>query len=364
MHQTKQKKIEFVESHWYRRSLSWLTLFLLPFSWLFRLLVSIRYFFYRINFKKKYSFKVPVIVVGNISVGGTGKTPFVVWLAEVIQKKGYRPGIVSRGMGGEVLTQPYWVDGNAKPEQVGDEALLLARRTHCPMVVCVDRVAAVQELLQKTNCNIVISDDGLQHYRLARDVEIVLVDGMREFGNSQMLPAGPLREPLKRLRSVDFIVINGHSELAHSAFKKRHHDQMSLSGDVLFSLLHPNEHVSLKTFENKSVHAIAGIGNPERFFNYLRNQHINIIEHVFPDHYLYKKDDIYFADNLPVIMTEKDAVKCFGFADQRHWCLPVQAQMSLEFETKLFKSFSSFDFKNIKALGPGQKHAGMTKNGG
>ncbi len=314
------------ERHWYRRSFTWLTLLLLPFSGLFRLIVLLRYYVYHFNLKKKVQFDKPVIVVGNLTVGGTGKTPFVIWLAETLQKKGYRPGIVSRGVGGKKCWQPYWVDANANPAEVGDEALLLVKRTHCPMVSCIDRVAAVQELLKKTNCNVVISDDGLQHYRMDRAIEIVIIDGLRAFGNGHMLPAGPLREPLSRLDSVDFIIVNGQSSLPY--------EKMSLQGETLFSLVSPHEKIPLTTLQHKTVHALAGIGNPERFFSFLRNQSISVKEHSFPDHYLYERDDIYFADPLPVVMTEKDAVKCSEWADKRHWYLPVAAVMSLDFEKK------------------------------
>lgn len=316
------------ESQWYRRKLTLLTILLLPFSWLFRLIVCLRYYFYYFNIKKKIQFSVPVIVVGNLAIGGTGKTPFVIWLAETLQKQGYRPGIVSRGVGGKKLYEPYWVDANDNPAEVGDEALLLVKRTHCPMVVCIDRVAAVQELLQKTNCNIVISDDGLQHYRMGRDIEIVIIDGARELGNKQMLPAGPLREPVSRLHFVDIIVVNGESSLPY--------EKMFLHGNQLVSVLSPHEKKSLETLQGKTVHAIAGIGNPERFFSSLRKKDINIIEHIFPDHYLYENKDIYFPDNLPVIMTEKDAVKCATLADKRHWYLPVNAKMSALIEKKIF----------------------------
>lgn len=340
-----QHKNDIIERHWYRTSFTWLTFLLLPFSWLFRLLVAIRYAFYQMHFLKKTDFAVPVIVVGNITVGGTGKTPFVIWLAKRLQNTGYRPGIVSRGVGGKKIFQPYWIDDMADAQYVGDEAILLAKRTQCPMIVCIDRVAAVKELLQKTNCNIVISDDGLQHYRLDRSMEIIVVDGIRELGNGQLLPAGPLREPVNRLQQADIVVINGKSQLHNPIFKsdiiKKKLAHMDLVGDVLFSLSKPGHTVSLNTFANKKIHAIAGIGHPERFFSLLRDYHIQLIEHVFPDHYLYQRDDIYFADNFPVIMTEKDAVKCMGFADQQHWFLPVDAKVSVNLEKNILSSLRS-----------------------
>jgi len=321
--------------HWY--SFHWITFLLLPFSWLFRLLVAIRYWLYQFHLKKKTYFNVPVIVVGNMTVGGTGKTPFVIWLANQLQKKGYRPGIVSRGVGGKQYAQPYWVDAYSDPKEVGDEAVLLAKRAHCPMIVCIDRVAAVKTLLQKTNCNIVISDDGLQHYRLGREMEIVIVDGAREFGNGQLLPAGPLREPLGRLQKVDWIVINGNSDLRHPVLQSNTLVKMNLSGDILWSMVEPHKKISLDQLHQKTVHVVAGIGHPQRFFSALRDRHIEVIEHIFPDHYLYQRQDIYFEDDLPVIMTEKDAVKCVEFADKRHWYLPVEAQMDLTVEEMICK---------------------------
>ncbi|HSW68603.1 MAG TPA: tetraacyldisaccharide 4'-kinase [Gammaproteobacteria bacterium] len=334
-----------IEKHWYRTSCSALMFLLLPFSWLFRLLIFIRYFLYRFHFKKTYRFPVPVIVVGNVTVGGTGKTPFVIWLAEILRNQGYRPGIVSRGVGGKKISEPYWVDGMSDPEWVGDEAVLLAKRTHCPLVVCVDRVLAVKELLQKSSCNIVISDDGLQHYRLHRDIEIAIVDGLRELGNGKMLPAGPLREPVKRLKSVDWVVVNGSSQLENSIFKKIKFSRMDLRGDVLISLQTPHEEMLLSAFRNKTAHVVAGIGNPERFFSMLREHRIHVIEHIFQDHYLYRRSDIYFCDNLAVMMTEKDAIKCMKFADRRHWYLKVSAEVDSLAEEKISVLLKQYDFK-------------------
>jgi len=316
-----------LEDHWYRSSLTWLTILLLPLSWLFRAIVALRYFLYRCKIKKSTSFDVPVIVVGNLTVGGTGKTPFVIWLAHQLQEKNFRPGIVTRGVGGQKQLLPYWVDAAADPALVGDEAVLLARHAQCPVVVCIDRVAAVNELLSKTQCNIVISDDGLQHYRLGRVMEIIMQDGARKFGNGQLLPAGPLREPLERLKRANFIVVQGDKNQA--AFT------MQLQGDELYSLKHHMQKMPLENFHYQTVHAIAGIGNPERFFAALRQKNLTVIPHVFPDHYLYQRENIYFNDNFPVIMTEKDAVKCFEFAGEEHWYLPVRADVTPQLMEKI-----------------------------
>ncbi|MFZ3067317.1 MAG: tetraacyldisaccharide 4'-kinase, partial [Gammaproteobacteria bacterium] len=195
--------------HWYQRQLSWVSLLLLPFSWLFHLIVMARRGMYRSGILKTHSVPVPVIIVGNIAVGGTGKTPFVIWLVDYLKQQGYRPGIISRGAGGARQTNPYLVKTNDHPCKVGDEALLLANHTNCPLVIGVDRVAAARFLLAQSDCNIIISDDGLQHYALRRDVELVIVDGVRRFGNQQLLPAGPLRESIKRLEGVDAVIVNG-----------------------------------------------------------------------------------------------------------------------------------------------------------
>lgn len=317
-----------LERHWYSRSLTWLTLLLLPFSFLFRLIVRLRLFLYKHNIIKTVHFPVPVIVVGNLTVGGTGKTPLVIWLADFLKTQKWRPGIVSRGMGGAKQEIPVWVDKHSEPHIVGDEALLLARHGACPVVICVDRVAAVKELLGNTDCNIVISDDGLQHYRLGRSIEIAVLDGDRKLGNGHLLPAGPLREAKKRLDQVDFVIQQGGD-------RDNHFFYMQLQGNELVSLVNPHNKLPLANFKNKKVHAVAGVGNPERFFAVLRQQGLDIIEHVFPDHYLYQQEDFRFSDVLPIVMTEKDKVKCEVLADVRFWYLPVVAVIDKKFENEL-----------------------------
>lgn len=322
---------------WYHCSHTFLSILLLPFSWVFRFVVATRRLFYRLGLIKTTNFPVPVIVVGNITVGGTGKTPLVMWLAQFLKKEGYRPGIVSRGCGGEKQLKPYWVDAKTDPKAVGDEAVLLAGRTDLPVVICIDRVAAVRELLEKTDCNVVIGDDGLQHYRLGRYVEIAVVDSERKFGNGCLLPAGPLREGKWRLRHVDFIVEHGKARQGVLS--------MHLQGEQLNGVSHKDQ-LSIESFKNKTVHAVAGIGHPERFFSMLRNKGLKIIEHVFPDHYLYCAADFNFSDALPVIMTEKDAVKCKAFADNRFWYLPVEVEIDKVFQVALLAKLQDFGGKN------------------
>lgn len=315
-----------IEQHWYKPSYTLLTGLLLPLSWLFRIAVHCRRSLYRLNIKKHYQFPCPVIVVGNITVGGTGKTPFVIWLANVLRQAGMKPGIVSRGYGGKRHLTPVFVADSSVTE-VGDEAVLLSRRTQCPVVVAVDRVAAVNTLLAKTQCNIVISDDGLQHYRMGRMLEIAIVDGVRRFGNHCLLPAGPLREPVSRLKQVDFVVAQQQAVPGEY--------QMLLQGDQLVALSDSHVSMPLTALANTTVHAVAAIGDPQRFFARLERMGLQVIPHPFPDHYGFQPSDIEFHDTLPVIMTEKDAVKCEGFADHRHWYLPVQAKLVSEFEPAL-----------------------------
>jgi tetraacyldisaccharide 4'-kinase len=304
------------EHHWYKKSYTWLTLLLLPLSWLFGMAVVLRQFCYRNQLKKTVHFSVPVVVVGNITVGGTGKTPLVIWLVKFLKEQGFRPGIVSRGVGGMKQYLPHLVDTESDPQIVGDEAVLLAKQTHCPVVICIDRVAAVQELLRTTPCNIVIADDGLQHYRLGRTFEIAIVDGERQLGNGCLLPAGPLRELPARLQQVDCIVTHGSAGDV----------TMQLQGDEL-NAVHGDAKQALNQLTSKTVHAVAGIGNPSRFFTMLRSKGFQVIEHVFPDHHLYTAKDFNFADGDIIIMTEKDAVKCKHIADERFWYLPVQAKV-------------------------------------
>lgn len=294
---------------WYRSSLTPLTACLLPFSFVFRLIIAIRRWLYQHHYFKSTRLPVPVIVVGNITVGGTGKTPFVIWLADFLKKAGYQPGIVSRGAGSAQLQEVHAVTSSDHAKDVGDEPLMLFLRTDCPVYVGKNRVLAARTLLQQTHCDIVISDDGLQHYALERDIECVLIDRYRHFGNQQLLPAGPLREPIHRLSSAD-IVIN---------------DLTLMLGKVI-SVTDALQKKSLNEFANETVHAIAGIANPQSFFDVLRSNRCRLVEHVFPDHYAYRRRDFLFNDQMPILMTEKDAVKCREFAIPNTWYLEITVQ--------------------------------------
>ena len=266
---------------------------------------------------------VPVIVAGNLTAGGTGKTPLTIALVEALRQRGFRPGVVSRGYGGSAR-EPTRVDARSDPAIAGDESCLIARGTGVPVAIGRDRVAAARLLTASDGVDVIIADDGLQHYGLCRDVEICVVDGERRFGNRRLLPAGPLREREGRVRDCDFVVCNGGVPAAGEI-------AMVLAGDEAVALAQPGRRSALGEFAGKRVHAVAGIGNPARFFAKLRAAGIDVVEHAFGDHQVYGPADIRFDDDLPVLMTEKDAVKCAGFADARHWFVPVQAQLPAEF---------------------------------
>lgn len=302
--------------HWYR--ITPLHLLLLPLSLLFRLIVAIRRLLFRHGILSSVKLPVPVIIVGNITVGGTGKTPLTLWLAEQLLADGWHPGIISRGFGGSGNTAQE-VLLNSDPTTVGDEPVLMAQRKLCPVWIGRDRPSAAHALLAAhPECDVIISDDGLQHYRLQRDVEIAVVDGMRRFGNGLLLPAGPLREATSRLREVDAIVING-------GMAARGEYSMQLEGVHFYNLLNPEITATADDFKDQCVHAIAGIGHPERFFRHLHKLGLSPQIHPYPDHHRYCAADLAYADANALLMTEKDAVKCIEFADEKCWVLRVDA---------------------------------------
>lgn len=301
-----------------------ISLLLLPLSWLFCFLVWLRRLAYRRGWLRTTHLPVPVWVVGNITVGGSGKTPLVIWLAQWLQQKGYRPGIISRGYGGMASTWPQVVSADSDPHLVGDEPVLIARRTGCPMVVAPDRVAAARALLAQSDIDIIISDDGMQHYRLGRDIEVEVSDAKRGYGNGRCLPAGPLREPPSRLNGNVIRVSNGASLHHADVFT------MTLNANTAWNL-QTGKRTSLSEFHGQRVHAVAGIGNPVRFFDTLRSAGIEPIEHSMPDHHAYKSEDLRFSEKLPLLMTEKDAVKCMGFASGSMWAVAVDADLPESF---------------------------------
>ena len=298
---------------WYKDA--WLGILLLPLAYIFSDIVRLRRFLYRKGVLKSHTMPIPVVVVGNITLGGTGKTPLVIWLAKLLAQSGYQPGIISRGYGGQSEHWPVLVNPNSDALQVGDEPVLIAKQTGMPVVVGPDRVAAAQKLLAEFACNVLLSDDGMQHYKLNRDIEIAVVDGERRFGNGYCLPAGPLREPIDRLGSVDFVIVNGEKYADHEF-------SMHLLGDTAVNLK-TGEQRQLQQFQGIKCHALAGIGNPDRFFTLLKNNGIASKNQRFPDHYRFAQSDIDFGDDKPVLMTEKDAVKCTAIAGQQHWFVPI-----------------------------------------
>ncbi|HEY2566222.1 MAG TPA: tetraacyldisaccharide 4'-kinase [Candidatus Aquirickettsiella sp.] len=311
-----------------------------PLSFIYRIFIFVRRKFYQFHFLKINYLSIPIIVVGNITIGGTGKTPVVIALALFLKEKGWRPGIISRGYGGNTKHFPCLVHQNSNAREVGDEPILIAQHTGCPTIIDPDRSRGAKSLLKRSNCNIVISDDGLQHLSLGRDIEIVVVDGERRFGNNFCLPAGPLREPISRLNSVDFIISKGTAQT--NEFK------LCLIPDYFYQLIQAKNKQSKEYFLGKKVHAVAGIGNPNQFFKALRKLGLNIIEHPFPDHYLFKPRDFNYGDDAIVIMTEKDAVKCVGFVDARLWCLRTKTALDNNFLNTIFNRINLIN-KNLKS---------------
>lgn len=317
---------------WYNKSP--LLYLLAPIAWLYQAFAQLKRWLYTSGIIKTQRFSAPVIVVGNITVGGTGKTPLVIALAQLLLKHGYKPGIVSRGYGGKPSTLPLYVTPDTSPTEAGDETVLIAQRTGCPVVVSPNRVDAVNTLINTHHCNVILSDDGMQHYRMHRDIEIAVVDGDRRLGNALCLPAGPLREPISRLKHVDFIVSNG------SALENEW--SMSLIPDEIHLIKDPKQTLSLETAQQQPIHAVAGIGNPARFFKQLENMGFSVIPHPFSDHHPYISKDILFDDGKLVIMTEKDAVKCKPFAQAYHYCLPVKVQFNDKFSDKLLEKLRHY----------------------
>lgn len=300
-------------------------------SGLFGALAAARRAMYRKGWRRPVGAGVPVVVVGNLTAGGTGKTPLAIALVERLQAAGRRPGVVSRGYGRRDPQQALWVERDTDAADAGDEPALIARRCGVKVRVDRDRAAGARALVA-AGCDVIVCDDGLQHYRLARDVEIEVIDGARRYGNARLIPAGPMREPPERGAECDFRVVNG-GETGFGEWSMRLHSDQAQP--VLGGRARP-----LAGFAGQRVHAVAGIGNPERFFAMLRGHGIAVVPHAFPDHHAYRAEDFAFGSDLPVLMTEKDAVKCAALATERYFRVPTDAELPEAFWIALLDKIS------------------------
>ncbi|GKW21731.1 tetraacyldisaccharide 4'-kinase [Pectobacterium araliae] len=328
-----------IERIWSGQSrLYWL---LLPLAWLYGFITFLIRQSYRLGWRKCWRSPVPVVVVGNLTAGGNGKTPVVIWLVEQLQHRGYRVGVVSRGYGGKAERYPLLLDESVTTAQAGDEPVLIFQRTDAPVAVAPQRREAVQALLARHTVDVVITDDGLQHYALARDIELVVIDGMRRFGNGWWLPAGPMRERESRLASVDAVIVNG-------GMPRTNEIGMTLTAGMAINLLSGE---SRPLSQLQDVVAMAGIGHPPRFFATLRDAGVSIVREVaFADHQSYQPEQLESLTQdvkQPLLMTEKDAVKCRAFAKDNWWYLPVDAVLIEPHGTQLLDKIESVINRNV-----------------
>ncbi|NOR81516.1 MAG: tetraacyldisaccharide 4'-kinase [Methyloprofundus sp.] len=317
----KKLMAKFLNEVWYKDH--FVGTWLMPFSFIFTDVAKFRRWMYKKGFKPVEKLPVPVIIIGNITLGGTGKTPLVIYIAQQLKEAGFKPGVISRGYGGQSETWPLKVTADSDALQVGDEPLLIAQQAGCPVAVGPVRAESAKLLLEGEACDVIISDDGLQHYALSRDIEIVVIDGVRRFGNNFCLPSGPLREPQERIREVDFIICNGG---------EAEEDEIPMQLEGAYAInLRTQERKPLIEFKGLNCHAMAGIGNPQRFFDLLKQYGLDCQTDSFPDHYVYTEKDIHYKGAEVIFMTEKDAVKCLAFASGQHWFVPVQAKLERQF---------------------------------
>ena len=347
-----------LEQGWY--SDNWLSRLLIPLSWLFALVSrSRRRTSQRIA--NKHRLPVPVVVVGNISVGGTGKTPLLITLVSALRQAGFRPGVISRGYGSEAPQYPFLVNAETAAEQGGDEPVLIASQCQCPVVVDPNRLQAAEYLLTHSDCNVILSDDGIQHYRLPRDIEIAVIDGSRGFGNGRLLPAGPLREPVSRLGNVDFVISNGQL----SQQLKGDLQAVDVGTDVVANVvtmtveplpqlrsLNGNEApVAARDWPylRREVHAVAGIGNPQRFVDSLQQSGFVPHLHAFPDHHKYRAEELQLSPRRPLVMTAKDAVKCRSLVTTEDdcWVLDVAANVPQSWLDNLISKIKVISTKTL-----------------
>ncbi|MEE9447472.1 MAG: tetraacyldisaccharide 4'-kinase [Arenicellales bacterium] len=338
---------KFILTQWQKRGLfAWL---MSPLSLCICVLAQLKRWAYQSGILKQHALSVPVIVVGNISVGGTGKSPLVAHIAQLLQQHNFKPGIICRGYKGKADTWPQFVKADSQPDWVGDEPVMLAMQTHCPVMAGPDKVQAAQALIkgdssprsktEKHGCDVIISDDGFQHLRLARDIDVVVLGDM---GNGWCIPAGPLREAKAALSSADICVIHradnqqdNQRDSAQSSF------EMALASGEIYAL-DDQQLANLSALKQTHLHAVAGIGRPERFFEILRGLGLSFTEHIFADHHDYIASDVDFNDNDLIITTEKDAIKLARLQGLRKtWVLPVKATLSSEFDQQLLKKLNA-----------------------
>lgn len=315
----------------------WINYLLLPLSWLYIAVHGLRALAFRTGLCSAVDVGVPVIVVGALTVGGSGKTPLVIALSKHLKDRGYRPGVIARGYRGQSSAWPQLIELDTPVSEVGDEALLIRTLSKLPVAVGPNRVQDARLLIEQCDCDVIVSDDGFQHFMLARDLNIVVIDGHYGYGNGWYLPAGPLRESIASLKRADIVVENG--SFGHEFERVDHVMKMQLLG---VRNLADGRLLALTDFLDSPVHAVAALGNPERFFGQLEEFGLELLRHQFPDHYYYRARDLAFGDELPVLMTEKDAVKCTDLPElERLWVVTAHAVLSDEFYAQIERRLSS-----------------------
>ena len=315
---------------------------LIPFSWIFCATARIRRTLYTIGAPPSRAVAAPVIIIGNITAGGGGKTPLVKWTADFLRERGYKPGVVSRGYGGRRQKTPRMAAANSDPAAVGDEAVLLAAAGY-PVAVATKRADAADMLMDRADVNVIIADDGLQHYALRRDIEIAVINGEQGFGNGHCMPAGPLREKPARLKEADIVVINGRDP-GGLHMGKTHAMKTNIATAINMKT---GATKPITDFADKPIHAVAAIAHPRRFFAALEQHGAKPIPHAFPDHYQYRPTDLAFADH-PILMTDKDAVKCAPFATAQFWRVPLNVEIEESFRVRLLELLRAATSKKTK----------------
>ena len=316
-----------IDKLWYKKNV--IFYILIPLEIFYWALLQTKNILYRIGILKVKKLDVPVIVVGNLTVGGTGKPPLVIEIVRSLLKNGYSPGIICRGYGGKMKNLPHLITKEDRFLLAGDDALLLLEETKCPVVIDSNKIRGCYALLNNERIDTIISDDGLQHPQLARDIEIAVVDGKRRCGNGPLIPAGPLRESAARLNKIDLVVVNGGSKMKN---------EYSMSGTLTYAVrLLDGKKKELSTFEQETIDAICGIGNPDRFFDDLNNAGVKVRKHYYPDHYLYKPEDLCKFNSSRLFMTSKDAIKCRQFAQIDWWVIPQSIEIENDFTVALLE---------------------------